>query len=61
MQKKSNETDEEWLKRVHLHEYGRALQQLAAGMPVNEIMDIMSHRIVNKMLHSKIDNIKKSN
>ena len=58
MQKRPNETDEEWLKRVQLHEYGRALQQLAAGMPVEEIMEKMSDRIVNKVIHSKIISIK---
>lgn len=54
MRKKTNETHEEWLKRVHLHEYGLALQQLASGMPVEEIMDKMSQRIVNKVTHSML-------
>ena len=51
MKQNPNESYADWLKRVQLYEYGRALQQLAAGIPVEEIMIKMSERIANKAMH----------
>ena len=45
------ETYEGWAKRVQLFEYGYALQQIAKGQDANVVMEAMSARIVQKMMH----------
>jgi glutamyl-tRNA reductase len=45
------ETFESWAKRVQQYEYGYALQQIAKGQDVNVVMEAMSARIQQKMLH----------
>jgi len=51
MRIKPGETYEEWAKRVQMYEYGVALQQIAQGKDIDEVMDQMSARISQKMLH----------
>ena len=41
-----------WADRVRMFEHGRALQRVAKGEDVNLVMEDMSRRIVEKMLHS---------
>jgi glutamyl-tRNA reductase len=51
MRIKPNETIEEWAKRVQQFEYGFALQQLAKGADVHVVMEAMSSRITEKLMH----------
>jgi glutamyl-tRNA reductase len=46
-----DETYESWAKRVQMYEYGVALQQVAQGKDFNEVLEQMSARINQKMLH----------
>lgn len=41
----------DWAKRVQQYEYGYALQQIAKGGDINVVMEAMSARIVQKMMH----------
>lgn len=51
MRIKLNETMDEWAKRVQQFEYGFALQQLAKGADVHVVMEAMSSRIIEKLMH----------
>jgi glutamyl-tRNA reductase len=46
-----DETYESWAKRVQMYEYGVALQQIAQGKDIDEVMGQMASRISQKMLH----------
>jgi len=53
-----NESIEQWAERVRLHEYGEALKQIAAGQDINSVMEAMSARIVEKLKHPLLKQIK---
>jgi len=61
MRIKSGESKEDWAKRVQQYEYGRALQRIAQGDLVEQVLDDMSKRITQKLLHSFIQDIKDGN
>jgi|688.fasta_scaffold1015688_2 hypothetical protein len=54
MRIKPNESIADWAKRVQQYEYGYALQQVAKGQDVNLVMEAMSARIVQKMIHPMV-------
>jgi glutamyl-tRNA reductase len=45
------ESYEQWLERVRQLEYGIALQRIAKGDTVEEVMEDMSRRIIEKTLY----------
>ena len=47
----TDETYESWCKRVELFEKELALQQLANGEDIEQVMEKMAQRITKKMLH----------
>ena len=51
MKPNPNESYESWANRVRLFEHGRAMQRVAQGEDINIVMEDMSRRIVDKMLH----------
>lgn len=51
MRIKDGETYEEWAKRVQMYEHGHALQQIAEGKDPNEVLESMSKRVMEKLLH----------
>ena len=51
MKPNPNESYERWANRVRLFEHGRAMQRVAQGEDINIVMEDMSRRIVDKMLH----------
>jgi hypothetical protein len=53
-----NESIEQWVERVRLHEYGEALKQIAAGQNIDLVMEAMSVRIVEKLKHPLLKQIK---
>ena len=54
MRIKPDESITDWAKRVQQYEYGYALQQIAKGEDVNLVMEAMSARIVQKMMHPMV-------
>jgi glutamyl-tRNA reductase len=55
-----DETYQSWCKRVELYEKGFALQQLANGEDVEQVMQKMAQRITKKMLHPLLKAIRES-
>jgi glutamyl-tRNA reductase len=51
MKPKQYESYQSWAERVRMFEQGRALQRIAQGDDVNQVMEDMARRIVDKMLH----------
>ena len=51
MKPNPNESYESWCQRVRLYEHGAALQRLAQGEDIAVIMQDMSRKIEEKMLH----------
>jgi len=61
MRMKPDESKEDWAKRVQQYEYGHALQRIAQGDPVEQVLEDMSKRMTQKLLHSFIQDIKDGN
>lgn len=55
-----DETYDSWSKRVELFEKGLALQQLANGGDVEQIMSKMAQRITKKMMYPLLKAIRES-
>ena len=51
MKPKQDESYQSWAERVRMFEQGRALQRIAQGDDVNQVMEDMARRIMDKMLH----------
>ncbi len=51
MRLKPNETYESWAKRVQEFELAQAKKELAKGTDINLVMEAMSARIQQKLLH----------
>jgi hypothetical protein len=51
MRIKPGETYEQWAERVHAFELNHARAELAKGVPIDEVLEWMSKRINQKMLH----------
>jgi hypothetical protein len=43
-----------------MYEHGRSLQQIAEGEPIDKVLDEMSRRIMQKLLHPLYDEIRKT-
>jgi glutamyl-tRNA reductase len=56
----STETYEDWAEKVRLFELGYALQRIANGEPADLVLETMSIRITDKMLHPLHRAIKES-
>lgn len=51
MRQREGESYEDWAKRVQMYEHGWAMQRIAEGDPIDDILEAMSHRITQKLLH----------
>jgi glutamyl-tRNA reductase len=51
MRPEPGETFDSWSKRVAMFEKGRAMQEIAVGRDVEKVMEEMSKRIVDKLMH----------
>ena len=60
MRKREDESYEAWCKRVEMYEHGCALQRIAEGDPVDQVLDDMSRKIMQKLLHPLYDEMRKS-
>lgn len=54
------ESYESWASRVSMYEKGLALQRIAEGEPLEKVMEDMSRRITQKLLHSVVKAVKDS-
>ena len=57
VRKNPDESYEEWASRAKMYEHGWAMQRIAEGKPIEEVMDEMSRRLVQKLLHPIYDSI----
>lgn len=46
-----NESYEQWAERVNLFERGRAMQRIAQGDSPDKVIEEMSRRIMDKLMH----------
>ena len=60
MKKQKNESYQQWTDRVRIFEYGVALQRIAKGEDVDIVLESMSKKITQKLLHPLIEQIKES-
>ena len=60
MRKREDESYEAWCKRVEIYEHGCALQRIAEGDHIDQVLDDMSRKILQKLLHPLYDEIRKS-
>ena len=51
MKPNPNESYEEWGKRVAMYEHGHAMMQIAQGKDPEQVLEQMSRRIMDKLLH----------
>lgn len=58
MKYKPNESIEKWAERVRMHEYGEALKQIANGQDIDVVMEAMSVKIIEKLKHPLLKEIK---
>jgi glutamyl-tRNA reductase len=56
-----DETYESWCKRVEMYEHGNAMMQVAQGKDIEKVMEDMSRRIMDKLLHPIYKAIRESN
>ena len=54
------ESYESWCNRVQLYEHGWAMQRIAEGDDVEQVMEQMSKRIMQKIMHPVYLDIRKS-
>ena len=55
-----DETYESWCKRVEMYEHGNAMMQVAQGKDIEQVMETMSRRIMDKLLHPIFKAIRES-
>ena len=60
MKMREGELYEDWCKRVQMYEHGWAMQRIAEGEPVDQVMEQMSQRIMQKLMHPIYSDIKNS-
>ena len=60
MRKREDETYEAWCKRVEMYEHGWAMQRIAEGDPIEQVLEEMSRRLTQKLLHPIYDEIRKA-
>lgn len=54
----NNESLEKWIEDTRMQEYNNALKQIAKGYSIEEVMDSLSHRLMNKFLYLLYQDIK---
>lgn len=60
MKQREGESYEDWAKRVQMYEHGWAMQRIAEGNTVDSVLEDMSKRITQKLLHPLYKEISKS-
>lgn len=57
MKHNPNESYESWANRVRMFEQGLAMQRIASGDSVDQVLDDMSRRVMEKLMHPVIKQI----
>ena len=57
---RDSESYESWAERVRMYEQGHAMMQIAQGKDPEKVMEEMSRRIMDKLLHPIFKAIQKS-
>ena len=52
-----DESYESWANRVRMYEHGHALQRIAKGESLDQVLEDMSRRIMEKLIHPIIKHI----
>ncbi len=60
MKIREGESYEDWCNRVQMYEHGNAMMQIAQGKDIDQVMEQMSRRIVDKLMHPLYKEIKNS-
>jgi glutamyl-tRNA reductase len=60
VRKREDETYEAWCKRVEMYEHGWAMQRIAEGVEIEKVLEEMSRRITQKLLHPLYDELRKA-
>jgi glutamyl-tRNA reductase len=60
MKPNPNESYESWAGRVRMFEHGNALQDIAQGKDIEQVMERMSRRIMDKLMHPLYNAIRES-
>jgi glutamyl-tRNA reductase len=60
VKQREGESYEDWAKRVQMYEHGWAMQRIAEGNTVDSVLEDMSKRITQKLLHPLYKEISKS-
>ena len=60
MKMREGESYEDWCNRVQMYEHGWAMQRIAEGDSVEQVMEQMSKRIMQKLMHPIYSDIKNS-
>jgi glutamyl-tRNA reductase len=60
MKPNPGESYESWVERVRMFEHGVALQDIAQGKDVDQVLERMSRRIMDKLLHPIYNSIRAS-
>ena len=55
MRQKPDESYEDWTKRAERYEHGRAMQKIAEGKPIDNVLEEMSIRLIQKLMHPIYD------
>jgi glutamyl-tRNA reductase len=58
MRKLSNESYEQWVGRARVHELDNAHKNLKNGMPINEVLEILSTKLTQKIMHPLLTSVK---
>jgi glutamyl-tRNA reductase len=60
MRQREGESYEDWAKRVQMYEHGWAMQRIAEGANIDQVLDAMSRKIMQKLLHPLYKEIENS-
>ena len=60
MKQQPDESYESWVERVRMFEQGAAMKELALGKPIDQVMEKMAKRIMDKLMHPVYADIKQN-
>jgi glutamyl-tRNA reductase len=60
MNRQLDESYESWVERVRMFEQGAAMKELALGKPIDQVMEKMAKRIMDKLMHPVYADIKQN-
>jgi glutamyl-tRNA reductase len=58
MKPKEGESYEAWIERARMYEQGAAMQRIAKGDDPEKVLEDLSRRLMNKMLHPVLKSIR---